>query len=91
MPSPPSASPLTGPALWYVTIHNQDRCKHCDTPALVYDASLEAHAAAFVATCPSGHAPAGTCLGCLNNAGENLYWQEAYFDGMLTESEMAWR
>merc|ERR1712008_140967 len=51
-----------------LTIHNQYRCLHCDTPPLEWDDQLAKDAEKYAQTCPKGHAKD------TNGAGENLAW-----------------
>lgn len=54
----------------YVVFHNAKRALHCNTPALVRSATLEAEVQAFVKGCPTKHSTGGE----RNQAGENMMW-----------------
>jgi hypothetical protein len=56
---------------FYLAAHNAKRALHCNTPAMVLDATLEAQAQAYADTCPTDHAAQRF------GAGENLYWMGA--------------
>ena len=70
----------------YVTRHNEARCAHCATPTLVYDPELEADAATYAATCPTGHADSTARKG----AGENLAWAGSSNPAQIAESDKTW-
>jgi len=76
----------------YIEIHNRDRCLHCNTPTVVFDAALAADAQAYAQTCPTGHASSCTGSGatCLNGAGENLAWKGSTNAAAVLESDANW-
>ena len=66
----------------YTELHNAKRCLHCDTSSATRSSTLEAQAASYAATCPTGHASASDRDG----AGENLYWYGYMGAGAPTEA-----